>query len=1096
MNRRRKFQLFAVLAALMFVLSPEGAWAQATAQINGTVTDQSGALLPGVEVTSTQVDTGIVRTTLTNETGSYALPNLAIGPYRLEATLPGFQTYVQTGIVLAVNSNPVINLSLAVGQVAQTIEVIASAALVETRNVGISSFIENQQILELPLNGRNVAELVLLAGGAVKTGASQGDSKAMPGGVDISVSGGVSGGNFNSTGYFLDGSIFTNKWDNSNLPLPFPDALQEFKVETSALTAKNGMQSGAMVSAVTKSGTNEFHGNLFEFVRNGKFNARNFFANERDSLKRNQFGGTAGGPILQNKLFFFTGVQATRTRSDGVTFIDTIPTADMIAGDFTTITSPACSGRQITLKAPFENNRIDPALFSPAGLNLVNRLPTTTDPCGDITYRTQGKPNELQLLGRLDYEWTDSHSVFGRYMATTYVVPAPFELDDTNILVTGKRAKDIGGKDNLAQAFTFGSTYLFGSNIVNSFRLTGNRTAIQRIAPPVLDGHDLGIQDYFTYIDDQISMRITGGFGISRDYTAPFITATLALMDDVSFVRGDHQLAFGANLMHVETNAPNFKFGPGDLRITGESTGLGLADLLMGNFASWVQAPPFVLASRQWQMGFYAQDTWRATPRVTLNYGLRWEPFLPIQNVNGRINHFDIDNFRQGIRTTQYPGAPAGLVYPGDPGFPRQGGMNRQWWNLAPRVGIAWDVNGDGRTSVRAGYGIANEFASGGLHLGTVIVPPWSGRVQINDGSLDNPYKDYPGGNPFPAGPDGLFSLFALNATFDYDTKTPYVNQWNLSIQRQVGADWLASANYVGSQTIHMWMNKQVNPATFFPGGPCTLTDGKTYDPCSTRGNIDRRRKLILEDFEQGQFYSFLTSIDDGGTGSYHGLQLSLQRRVSSGVSLSGNYTWSHCIGVKAMGSVNPGVDYLDPNNRDLDRGNCLSDRRHIMNLTTVAETPEFANRTLNAVASGWRLSTIFRRSTGAWLTVLSGVDRAMDGNRSHRPDQVLENPYGDRSALSNYLNPAAFANPASGTLGSMGAANVEGPGTWGLDVALSRLFQIGETQRLELRAEAFNATNSLRRANPDTTLRSNRFGRITTALDPRIMQFALKYVF
>src|SRR5438093_445395 len=333
-----------------------GLWAQATAQISGTVRDQSGAVLPGVEITATQTDTGIARTTISNETGSFVLPNLAVGPYKFEASLPGFRTYAQTGVVLQVNSNPTINPVLEVGQVTEQVEVQANAALVETRSSAVGQVVENERILELPLNGRNVQDLITLAGGAVQQATAL--DRMGSNGAILAVAGGVG----YATDFSLDGANHVNFLSGVNMPMPFPDATREFKVETSGLTAQTGRT--AAVSLVTKSGTNEFHGDLFEFVRNDLFNARNYFAARHSTLKRNQFGGTAGGAIRKNKLFFFGGYQQTTLRQDPANNQSFVPTAAILAGDWTAFTSPACNaGRQVTLRAPFVNNRIDPSLY-------------------------------------------------------------------------------------------------------------------------------------------------------------------------------------------------------------------------------------------------------------------------------------------------------------------------------------------------------------------------------------------------------------------------------------------------------------------------------------------------------------------------------------------------------------------------------------------------------------------------------------------------------------------------------------------------------------------------------------------------------------
>src|SRR2546425_1854626 len=356
--------------------------AQSTAQVSGTVKDQSGAVLPGVEVTATQTDTGLKRSAVTDETGSYILPNLPVGPYRVEAALPGFRTYVQTGIVLQVGSSSVINAILGVGQVSETVEVQANAALVETRNTGVGQVIDNVRVLELPLNGRQAVELIILSGAAIGGGA-QATNRNYPT-QSISVAGGLN----NGLTYILDGGTHNDPFNNLNLPLPFPDALQEFKVETSALPAQYGQHSAGAINAVTKTGTNNFHGDVFEFVRNGVFNAKDPFALKRDDLKRNQFGGVLGGPIVHNKLFFFGGYQGTFERSAPTDQRSFIPTEAMVAGDFTAVTSPDCvsGGRQIALRTPFQNNRIDPSQISLPALNMMKRLPTTTDPCSEIRY--------------------------------------------------------------------------------------------------------------------------------------------------------------------------------------------------------------------------------------------------------------------------------------------------------------------------------------------------------------------------------------------------------------------------------------------------------------------------------------------------------------------------------------------------------------------------------------------------------------------------------------------------------------------------------------------------------------------------------------
>lgn len=1077
-------------------------WAQATAQINGRVTDQSGAVLPGVEITATQTETGINRNAITDETGSFILPNLATGPYRLEAALSGFRTFVQTGIVLQVNSNPVINAVLEVGQLTEQVEVQANAAMVETRTVGVGVVIENQRILELPLDGRQPTSLITLSGAAVQTegGTSgAGGARRMAGAVGISVAGGLSTG----TIYLLDGAMHNSPYDNFNLPLPFPDALQEFKVETGGLSAQHGMYSGASVNSVTKSGTNEFHGNLFEFVRNDLFNARNYFATKHSTLKRNQFGGTLGGPIQTNKLFFFGGYQGTIIRQDPSDIRDFVPTAAMLSGDFTAFASPACnSGRQITLRAPFLNNRIDPAQFSKGALTLASKLPKSNDPCGGVTRGERQISDNHQMLGRVDYQLSDKQSLFGRSMFVTYKEPSPFSLDSTNIL------NNIVSLDQLFQSYALGHTYLFSPNTVNSFRLVVNRTATDRVAAQYFSAPDIGINIY-SFVAGSMSVDVTGGFGLGGN-PGPTRTTAYQAANDVNLVRGTHQIGIGANVAYWRNNLNAFTGASrGAFTFSGETTGLGMADLLLGKPSRFMQRAPNTTYMSQPYIGAYIADSWRLTPRLTVNYGARWEPYFPQVYRNGKIANFSEDRYKAGTKSTVFKNAPTGFYYPGDPGFPGTScrpfgicnatGINKRWWDMAPRLGFAWDVKGNGRTSVRASLATGYDMITAGS-LNTAITPPWEPSITIDTpvGGFENPWLGYPGGNPFPIGavdPNTPFPAYSNYFDIPYDNPRTTRHSWNLSIQRQIGADWLLSASYLGSQTAHVWVAQELNQALYIPGGPCTI-QGVTYNPCSSTGNANVRRRLFQTYSNIGGTpIGFLSEYQAVGTQSYHGLLTSIQRRAASGLTIGGNYTWSHCNGDGHSPGGNPGVTLQDPNNRALDRGNCESDRRHILNVTAVAQTPQFANRALGALASGWKLSGIYRWSTGSYLTITSGVNRSLTGVSNERPNQVLENPYGNKT-LTNFLNPSAFALPALGSLGNMGPRNIQGPNSWQFDLALSRILGVTENQRLEVRAEAYNLTNSLRPGNPVTNLRSGTFGQILTSSDPRILQFALKYVF
>jgi carboxypeptidase family protein len=1091
----KRFAFGLSLGVLIGLFTSPPLWAQATAQIGGTVKDQSGAVLPGVEVTATQTDTGIARTTVTNETGSYALTNLATGPYRVEATLPGFRTFVQTGIVLQVNSNPVINPILEVGQVSEQIEVQANAAQVETRATGVGSVIETERVLELPLNGRQVTDLITASGAAVQTGVAS--SRAMQGGAAIS----VAGSQINGIQYQLDGAMHNNPYDGLNLPLPFPDAMQEFKVETGALMAQNGMHSGAAVSGVTKSGTNDFHGDLFEFVRNYKFNARNFFALKRDTLKRNQFGGTVGGPVRKNKLFFFAGYQGTTTRSDPSDNIAFVPTAAALAGDFTTLASPACNGgRQVTLRSPFVNNRVDTSQYSKAALALAAKLPKAQDDCGRIAYGVATRPTEAQVVARGDFQWTQNHSIFGRYMATTYDTPPPKDFTD-NILTT-----TIGGRDNFATAVTIGSTYLIGPNMVNSIRAAGNRTNIHRVhSDSFFDVCSLGVQIYCGYLPKYTIMTVTGGFSLGSGTENEFRARTNSFQigDDISIVHGTHQFSFGTSVAWWNILHESHVRDGGVFAFNSSITGSGLADLLTGKLFSFTQATAHSFQTEQRYFGSYGQDTWKVTPKLTFNYGVRWEPYFPQVIPKGEIYNFDYARFSKGIKSTQYLLAPPGLYYPGDPGFPGNSGINKKWKDIAPRVGLAWDPSGDGRMSIRASYGLGYDFGNGETFLNTTNAPPWSSQLTLNApvGGFENPWLGIPGGNPYPLLP-GKNTPFTPNGPFiavDYDTKTPYIQSWNLAIQRQIGTDWTASASYIGNTTHNMWALQAINPGIYFPGNCVAGQLGLTAPgPCSTDTNLQQRRRFSIERPADSTALGAVDLLEDGATSNYHGMLLNIQRRAVSGVTVAANYTLSRCIGDLNVGytTINTGTGYTNPADRKYDRGNCTGDKRHLFNFTSVAQTPTFSNRTLKLIGSDWKLSGIFRKSSGAYFTATSGQDGAKNGVGSQRPN-LTGDPYTSDKSYKLYLNPSSFSQPALGTFGNSQRNSLLGPGFWQLDLGLTRIFQVRENQRLEFRAEGFNVTNSTRFKAPASNFNSlNTFGLITASEDARILQFALKYVF
>src|SRR6266436_4827441 len=513
----------------------DNVWAQSTAQISGNVTDRSGAVLPGVEITVTQTDTGLLRSVVSNETGSYVMPNLPVGPYRLEAALPGFRTYAQSGIILQVGANPVINIALDLGQLSETVEVQADAALVETRSTGVGQVIDNLRVTELPLGGRQLTELIIISGAAVG-GGTQNTPRNYPTDI-ISVGGGTNDG----LTFMLDGGIHNDPYGNQALPLPFPDAIQEFKVETSAVPAQYGFHAAGAVNVLTKAGTNALHGSLFEFVRNKIFNAQSPFASEKNGLKRNQFGGVIGGPILKNKLFFFGGLQTALQRSDPKGNTTFMPTPQMLAGDWTTYTSSVCqAGGALTLRAPFVGNRIDPASFSKPAVELIKRMNVTPiDQCGKVLFGRKTNADEWFPVAKVDYKKSAKNSLFGRYEFGHLNTPSDYD---------GKTIVSIANPNfyRRVKSFVLGNTYSISPNMVSSFRGTILRTTNQKTFPDYFTWSDLGVKNmyYPQNYPKMLLLSVTGSLNLFTGQSTPGITNSTVYQfsEDFTNARGAHQI--------------------------------------------------------------------------------------------------------------------------------------------------------------------------------------------------------------------------------------------------------------------------------------------------------------------------------------------------------------------------------------------------------------------------------------------------------------------------------------------------------------------------------------------------------------------------
>ncbi len=1111
---KRLFAFLRFIAALCVLMGGTALAQVSTGQVSGRVTDSSGAVLPGVDVTVTQTDTGLVRSAVSNDTGQYVIPSLPIGPYRLEASLQGFRTFVQSGITLQVNANLVVDPSLSIGSLNETVTVTSrpSDIAVETRTMGVAAVVEREQILELPLPARNVTNLIMSAGAAVEVGASP--SWGMATGINIAVAGGQRFG----VAYLLDGAEHTNRFDQTGMPMPFPDSLQEFRVSTSTQEAGTARASGASVNAVTRSGTNQFHGDLFWFGRHSAFNAQKADATRDDGLKRNQPGFTFGGPIASNRLFFFTGYQSTLTNQEPSDTLSIVPTQAMLGGDFSAFNQ--CY-RPTWRDADFADGFVSPARFSPAAVRLAARLPQPTNACGEVRWGDAIERHDKQIITRMDFTHTANHSIFGRYMGTLHDQKVPFEQDSSNLL----SSTSSGFKDR-HHSLVVGNTWVVNSSAVNSIRVAYNRLTVNKTGARFFDPVDVGINQW-TSVPQHFVLTVPGFFNLGSGPTAKreMWQNQLQLSNDFSLTRGDHQFTVGGMLGRSDVVSLAHSRGVGGLGFTANNTGNALADFMLGTVTEMRQSMPSTLSPSQNYLAIYGQDSWRATPKLTLNLGVRWEPYLPMvwqENEYGgiRVYKFSAEAFKAGQKSVVFPTAPAGFSYPsqnadgsGPTDFDGHSAIGAKWNKFAPRVGAAWDPTGEGRTSLRASYGLAYDVIELQSLLNSNNVSPWAGDISNTAGAtLDNPWQGLAGGNPFPFDwrTTPLFNAGSTFIPFGPDLDMSYVQSWNVAVQQQINDRWLASVSYLGSRSSDLWNTTAVNPVTvlspathpsLFTGPDTCVLEGRTFTPCNTTQNLNERRELRLWAAQNNpalladaRLFSNIDEYRSDSTSNYHGMLTSFRGEIAN-INLNANYTLSKCMSDRVnLGVSNPGQTF----HQGRDRARCASDRRHLFNLTTVASAPEFEGAAMRALASNWRLAVIYRWSSGAPVSIVAGSDRALTGLGGQVVSQVSEDVYQDTSGAlgSQYYNRAAFALPALGTYGNAGFFAFDGFPDWSLDAALSRAFQLPGSHRLEARVEAFNLTNAVRPSNPSATLSAATFGRVTAVQDPRVMQFALKYIF
>ena len=1058
----------ALAVGCLMGLTPDIALAQATGSIAGTAKDESGAVLPGVTIEATNLGTNNLRTATTGADGFYMIPLVQPGLYTVKASLSGFSTVSHSGVKVNVSETATVNASMKVGGQSETIEVTGEAPLVETSNATLGIVIDEKKVVDLPLNGRNFTQLGTLIPGVVAPppglGGQNGD--ATPGGFGNATGGfNVNGQRNQSNNFLLDGATNNDTFNTGFVLRPPPDAIQEFKILTHSYSAEYGRNSGSVVNVVTKSGSNTWHGGLWEFNRNDKFQERNFFVpadQPKPKLKQNQFGGSLGGPLMKDKLFAFIYYEGYRN-TRGTTQNLLVPTAAQRSGDFSgaTIRDPLTG-------QPFANGVIPASRISPISTKLLNDfMPLANTGTNRYIVSPEVVDNRNQAGGRLDYKLSDKHQMIGRFLWSKTRAATPRTVQPADALAIA-RLMDIMASD----------TYMFSPNAINQLRLSVNKIDAQ---PAVTSGltnsaYGINVRNSNPLAVGLPSIGISGFPGLG-DAQQPFVQRNndvYQLTDDFSWLRGRHSLKFGLDIRREHMfiafiNRPN-----GDFTFFGAITGNALADFLLGypgQFRGTTQQG--IQDGTGWTYSGYAQDAFRFSDRLTLNLGLRYELATPFVEKENRIVVINPEK-----QSTVYPAAPRGLLYPGDAGIP-DGGYKTDKNNFAPRLAFAWDPNGRGRTSVRGAWGIFYDSLAGqgDLFQAGVLAPPFTPLVELN-ATAANPSLSF--ANPLGTGTQTP-NLFPANLTIigwgpEFDT--PSAMHYNLTVQQQIGDNLGLEAGYVGSRGKNLPMFIEINPIVTPPT--------RKYPAFA----LLRPTLTVAESW-------------------YNSFQASLRMRPTRGINFLASYTLSdakdHVSGLNIGGEsrpvlpVNLGDEASLQAALDQEKGPALFDARHRFVLSFGAELPKLSERSkaMRHLLGGWQLNGIFQAQSGFPFTVTDPV-AALSG-LTNRPNMTCDPNEGAPHTVAQWFNTNCFARrPAASTTGASSQPRnaVRGPGFNRTDLSIFKNFSFGTNKRIQIRIEGFNIFNQERFGNPVNNSAAANFGQLTTSDDGRIVQFGAKFTF
>jgi hypothetical protein len=1149
-------------------------------RISGTVKDLSGALVPMASVTATNTDTGFRRMVTTNGMGAYSFPSLPVGHYDVEITAVGFKSYRRASITVDVNAALVVDAVLELGERSETVTVNESAVQAETESTQLGDVITSTEIVALALNGRSFTDLLALQPGVVPattitslTVQGLGQSVFSPSGDLNPGTLSINGQRESANGFTINGADAEETGSMAAAIVPNLDSIAEFRILSANFDAEYGKYTGGQINVITKSGTNRFHGDAFEFLRNTDLDARNYFSPTRGTFIQNQFGGTVGGPIVRNRVFFFSDYQGTRQIQGTDTGLIPVPSLQDRTGNLSDQASsltgtvsgaylanllsqklnygvtagepyytPGCTS---PAECVFPNATIPRSAWSAPSVNLLKYIPAPNLPGNVFSTSAYNQIlNDDKIGERIDAN-TRWGTIFGYYALDNYTENNPYPTAQGGANVPGFNALNTGR----AQLAVLGNTKTFGPSAVNEFRVSYTRDANDLGKPSGGLGVSLASQGFVTGTGtlgivplapqaQGVENVFFNNFTIGSDPDQFHqINNNFELSDNFSKVLGTHTIKTGAQVDYDQINTHPYADLNGSFNFYGTETGLDFADFLLGVASQYTQNDLRPFYGRNMYVGLYAQDSWRVTHNLTLNYGLRWDRIEPwYEKYNNNIT------FVPGEQSVVFPTAPTGIVYPGDPGISRTLAPpgNR---DFAPRIGLAYSPNarqdsfigkllgGPGKTSIRAGYGIFYA-AIPGETLGLISDNAPYGFTYTSPAPplFTTPFVDAATGNVegqrFPAqlaplnvsasnpDPNINFSQFEPISTipgYQPTNTIPYTESYMLSLQRQIGTNTLLSMSYVGNQAHHLLVLEAANPGNpalclslsqtsqVAPGSATCGPFGESTTYTSASGQVVNGTRGPL-----GPAFGSVSYQTTIGNSDYNALQASL-RHTSGRLQLFVGYTYSKSIDQSS--NLGEQVDPLDPN---LSRGLSAFDMRQNFVASYTYKVP--LDRLLRAgtrLADGWSISGITRYASGLPVTFYNYADTSLLGTQGNGINNLavdeLQYTSGPLDLNHNprngnpYFNTSLFSLPPLGSVGNSGRRFFSGPGIENYDLALQKKFRLAESKFLQLRLEAFNAFNHAQFYGPssvDGNISSATFGRVVSAAAPRLLQIALKMVF